>query len=73
MPHLRIVENIVDRVRQGYKLVTVPVVDDHPDALPEFARTLRSELQNTFPIARFTHRAEATRIQGPPTDGQSVF
>ena len=29
-----IIENLADRIRQGYKLAVVPMDDEHPDAVP---------------------------------------
>jgi uncharacterized protein (DUF433 family) len=49
---LDIVENLVDRIRQGYKLAAVPLADDHPDAVPELTRALRPELHYTYLVAR---------------------
>jgi uncharacterized protein (DUF433 family) len=49
---LDIVENLVDRIRQGYKLIAVPLADDHPDAIPELTRALRPELSYTYLVAR---------------------
>lgn len=49
---LDLVENLVDRVRQGYKLAAVPADDDHPDAIPELTRAVRPELQYSYLVAR---------------------
>ena len=49
---LDIVENLVDHIRQGYKVVAVPFADDHPDALPELTRALRPELHYSYLVAR---------------------
>jgi uncharacterized protein (DUF433 family) len=49
---LDIMENLVDRIRHGYKLAVVPAADEHPDAVPELTRALRPELQYTYLVAR---------------------
>lgn len=49
---LDIVENVVDRIRQGYKLPAVPLADDYLDAVPELTRALRAELHYTYLVAR---------------------
>ena len=49
---LDIVENLVDRIRQGFKLAAVPMADEHPDALPELTRALRPEMHYTYLVAR---------------------
>lgn len=47
-----VVENLIDRIRQGYKLAVVPIEDEHPDAVPELTRALRPELHYTYLVAR---------------------
>lgn len=49
---LDVLENIVDRIRHGYKLAVVPIDDEHPDAVPEITRALRPELSYTYLVAR---------------------
>jgi uncharacterized protein (DUF433 family) len=49
---LDIVENLVDRIRQGYKLAAVPIGDEHADAVPELTRALRPELRYTYLVSR---------------------
>jgi uncharacterized protein (DUF433 family) len=46
---LDVLENIVDRIRQGYKLAVVPIEDEHPDAVPEITRP---GLNYTYLVAR---------------------
>jgi uncharacterized protein (DUF433 family) len=47
-----VVENITDRIRQGYKLAVVPTDDERPDAVPELTRALRPELNYTYLVLR---------------------
>src|SRR5665213_35582 len=49
---LDVVENLMDRIRQGYKLAAVPIDDEHPDAIPELTRALRPELHYAYLVAR---------------------
>lgn len=49
---LDVVENIADRIQQGYKLAVVPAEDEHPDAVPELTRALRPELNYTYLVVR---------------------
>ena len=45
---LDVVENIADRIQQGYKLAVVPADDEHPDAVPELTRALRPALNYMY-------------------------
>ena len=47
-----IIENLADRIRQGYKLAVVPMDDEHPDAVPELTRALRPDLHYSYLVAR---------------------
>ena len=47
-----VMENITDRIRQGYKLAAVPTDDERPDAVPELTRALRPELNYTYLVLR---------------------
>lgn len=47
-----VVENIADRIRDGYKIAVVPADDEHPDAAPELTRALRPELNYTYLVLR---------------------
>jgi uncharacterized protein (DUF433 family) len=49
---LDVVENIADRIQQGYKLAVVPADDEHPDAVPEFTRALRPALNYMYLVLR---------------------
>jgi uncharacterized protein (DUF433 family) len=49
---LEVVENLIDRIRQGYKLAMVPDEDERPDAVPELTRALRPELHYDYLVAR---------------------
>src|SRR5665213_4178654 len=56
---LDVVENLMDRIRQGYKLAAVPIDDEHPDAIPELTRALRPELHlSLIHISEPTRQAE---------------
>jgi uncharacterized protein (DUF433 family) len=47
-----VIENLSDRIRQGYKLAAVPVEDERPDAVPELSRALRPELSYSYLVHR---------------------
>ena len=49
---LDVVENLANRIQQGYKLAVVPAEDEHPDAVPELTRALRPELNYAYLINR---------------------
>jgi hypothetical protein len=49
---LDVVENLADRIQDGYKLAVVPAEDEHPDAVPELTRALRPESSYSFLVQR---------------------
>lgn len=49
---IEIVESAADHIQHGYKLVAVPVEDEHPDAMPELTRAVRPELDYHYLVAR---------------------
>jgi uncharacterized protein (DUF433 family) len=49
---LEVVENLADNIERGFKIVAVPVEDEHPDALPELSRAFRLDARYTYLVAR---------------------
>jgi hypothetical protein len=49
---LDVVENVADRIQDGYKLAVVSAEDEHPDAAPELTRALRPQSSYSFLIQR---------------------
>lgn len=49
---IELVESAADRIQQGFKMVAVPLDDEHPDAMPELTRAIRPELGYRYLVAR---------------------
>jgi uncharacterized protein (DUF433 family) len=49
---LDVVENVADRIQNGYKLAVVSAEDERPDAAPELTRALRPQSSYAFLIQR---------------------
>jgi uncharacterized protein (DUF433 family) len=49
---IEMIENAADCIDRGYKMVAVPIDDEHPDAMPELTRALRPEWRYRFLVQR---------------------
>jgi uncharacterized protein (DUF433 family) len=49
---MEMVESAADRIEQGFKMVAVPIDDEHPDAMPELTRAVRPEMRYDFLVQR---------------------
>jgi hypothetical protein len=47
-----VIENVADRIQQGFKLAVVPEGEEYPDAVPELTRALRPESTYMYLVAR---------------------